>query len=152
MSLQEYQIIPMTKDTCEVVFEIAKSCLPEYWSLQNICDTLKYDNNYFYVVQLGMTQEIVGFAGMMTIADEAELLDIAILPEYRQKGLAKALLEKVESTARRKGANRMLLEVRQSNVAAKTLYSLFGYELLAVRKNYYSNPTEDADIMEHRFL
>lgn len=142
------ELFPLELKYCEDVARISKECLPEYWSFGSICDVLKYNNNIYYVAKDLETDEIVGFAGIMIVADEAELLNIAVSFEYRRCGIAQKLLKRLFSDAKMQNAYRMLLEVRESNVHAQALYSKNGFSALGRRKNYYSNPGEDAIIME----
>ena len=142
------ELFPLELKYCEDVARISKECLPEYWSLGSICDVLKYSNNIYYVVKDLQTDEVVAFAGIMIVADEAELLNIAVDSEYRKCGIAQKLLEQLFVDAKTQNAYRILLEVRESNVHAQALYSKVGFSDLGRRKNYYSNPSEDAIIME----
>ena len=95
-------------------------------------------------------KRIVGFAGIMVVADEAELLNIAVLPDEQGKGVGKRLLGCMLENAGKRNAYRMLLEVRKSNETARSLYEKNGFTVLGERKGYYSNPTEDAIIMERK--
>lgn len=141
-------LFPLEFDYCENVAEIAKRCLPESWSLAGIQDVLRYSHNIYYIAKDLETNEVIGFAGIMIVADEAELLNIAVLEEYRRQGVAQRLLDQLFLSARSGGAYRMLLEVRKSNLGARYLYDKNYFDVLGERKNYYSNPTEDAIIME----
>lgn len=142
------ELIPLQRRYCEAVAEIAEKSLPEHWSLEGIVDVLRYDNNIYYVAHDNVEDLIVGFAGIMLIADEAELLNIAVHPGFRDMGIGQRFLEKLFNEAVGRKAARMLLEVRQSNEAAIHLYCKNGFIQLGMRKGYYSNPAEDALIME----
>ena len=142
-------LLPLQLQYCEAVAEIAKESLPEHWSLDGIKNVLRYDNNIYYVAR-DLSGKIVGFAGIMLVADEAELLNIAVSESFRGRGIGQELLTKVLSKASQKGTQRMLLEVRKSNTSAINLYHKNGFVELGERKNYYSNPKEDAIIMERR--
>ncbi|MCM1180236.1 MAG: ribosomal protein S18-alanine N-acetyltransferase [Clostridium sp.] len=146
----EVELLPLTSEFCEPVYGIAAQSLPEHWSLQSVRDILLYDNNIFYVAMHKETNLVVGFAGIMTIVDEAELLNIAVLPEYRENGIAQMLLERMFEKAEEHGAGRMLLEVRKSNHPARHLYEKNGFTPFAERKGYYNHPKEDAVLMEKR--
>lgn len=143
-----YEILPLCEEWCEEVYQLAKECLSEHWSLQGIQDVLKYDNYAFFVAKQKDTNEIIGFVGIMINVDEAELLNIAVKKTFRRLGVAQALLMHVLKLARKEQAKRMLLEVRMNNTGAISLYKKNGFCDLAVRKNYYFNPREDALIME----
>lgn len=142
------ELVPLELKYCEAVAEVAKMCLPEAWSLRSIQDTLRYKDNIYYVAKDVSTGEIVAFAGIMVIVDEAELLNIAVMDSYRKNGIAQRLLDVLIESAREREAFRLLLEVRQSNDLARRLYSKNGFVAIGERKNYYSNPTEHAIIME----
>ena len=176
-----FDLIPLTLEYCEQVYEIARECLPEHWSLDGIRDVLKYDNNIYYVAVLSQdeisheeasgiytcgkvdesdkvgtmnnkSKRVIGFGGIMIVADEAELLNIAVTEKYRAMNIASALMDQLIYEAKAKVCVRMLLEVRQSNEAAQHLYKKKQFAELGVRKNYYDNPTEDAIIMERKLL
>lgn len=142
------ELFPLELKYCEDVARISKECLPEYWSFESICDVLQYHHNIYYVAKDLNMDEVVGFAGVMIVADEAELLNVAVSPACRRCGVAQKLLEQLFVDAKQQNAYRMLLEVRESNRHAHALYTKNGFSDLGRRKNYYSNPTEDAIIME----
>ena len=79
----DVELVPLSLELCEDVYHIAAVSIPEHWSLEGVKDVLRYDNNIFRVAKLKDSTTIVGFAGIMMIVDEAELLNIAVLPEYR---------------------------------------------------------------------
>ncbi|MDO5154579.1 MAG: ribosomal protein S18-alanine N-acetyltransferase [Eubacteriales bacterium] len=145
------ELVPLKEEFCQDVYDIARESLPEHWSLQGIKDVLKYENNIFFVAKHISTSQVIGFAGIMVIADEAELLNIAVRQSYRRVGVAQQLMTTVMERAKACGAIRMLLEVRMSNLGAMSLYRKNGFTDLSIRKNYYSNPREDALIMECRW-
>lgn len=144
------ELVPLTERLCEAAYDIAVKSLPEHWSLEGIKDVLRHDNNFFFVARQKETGVVAGFAGIMLVADEAELLNIAVKEDFRKTGIGQRLLEHLLYTAGQQHAVRMLLEVRKSNVAARRLYEKNGFTVLAERQGYYSNPKEDAVIMERR--
>ena len=78
---------------------------------------------------------------------EGDIANVATSPEHRRRGVAAALMSNIVDFANKKGIVHLMLEVRASNAGAIALYEKFGFTKVAVRKNYYSKPTEDADIM-----
>lgn len=142
------ELFPLELEYCENVAEIAKKCLPESWSLEGVQDVLRYKHNIYYVAKDVITDDVIAFAGIMIVADEAELLNIAVLENYRRQGIAQRLMDVLLSKAKEKGAYRMLLEVRYSNMTAQCFYNKNQFTILGNRRNYYSNPKEDAIIME----
>lgn len=96
-----------------------------------------------------------GFILTRTIADEAEVLTIGVRPCARRQGLARGLIEKAVVVTRALGAERLFLEVAQSNVPAIGLYTACGFEQVGLRKNYYrraDGSTEHALVMVLNFL
>ncbi len=89
-----------------------------------------------------------GFLLGRAIADEAELLTLAVAPEARRRGLASALLAEFAATSQARGAREAFLEVAADNAAAIALYAGAGWETLGKRRNYYA-PGLDAVLMRH---
>ncbi len=141
-------ILPLDKDSCEDVATLAGQCLPEKLSVDMLMDILNYAYNHFLVAYDSVLCTVVGFAGMMTIAGDAELLYIAVDNMHRKKGIGQHLLDTLVQIARENAASRILLEVRESNTPALGMYGKNGFHKISIRKNYYSNPVENAFIME----
>lgn len=93
----------------------------------------------------------IGFLVAQNGGPEWELENIAVLPEFRRKGVACGLLSALLAQARSLRAERILLEVRASNHAAIRLYHASGFQSLARRREYYRNPPEDAIILQYPF-
>ncbi len=93
----------------------------------------------------------VGFLVAQNGGPEWELENIAVLPEFRRKGVAGGLLSALLVQARSLLAERILLEVRASNQPAIRLYHASGFQILARRRDYYRNPSEDAIILVYPF-
>ncbi|MEJ2482425.1 MAG: ribosomal protein S18-alanine N-acetyltransferase [Gemmatimonadota bacterium] len=91
--------------------------------------------------------EVVGFAVLWFAADEAELGDFAVDPDWRGRGVGSRLLERSIEVARARGARTLYLEVRESNAAARALYEKRGFRVVGRRPEYYSEPREDACVM-----
>ncbi|MFN7173654.1 MAG: GNAT family N-acetyltransferase [Thermaurantiacus tibetensis] len=108
----------------------------EAWSAGQIARALA-DPGVFLLVVRGGPGELLGFALTRALAGEAELLLCAVLPAHRRSGLASALVAAAMAEARRMGARRMFLEVRESNGAARSLYRSLGFEPVGTRPFYY---------------
>ncbi|NMO95736.1 ribosomal protein S18-alanine N-acetyltransferase [Paenibacillus lemnae] len=91
--------------------------------------------------------QIIGYAGMWTIVDEAHITNIALLGAYRGRKWGELLLSELMKTAAYMGMERITLEVRVSNVIARGLYEKKGFQPAGIRKGYYSDNQEDALIM-----
>ncbi len=87
---------------------------------------------------------VAGFCAFWMVVDQAHINNLAVRPELRQQGLGTHLLESIVEEARHLGATSLSLEVRRSNVAAQRLYFKAGFHQAGVRKNYYTQPVEDA--------
>jgi ribosomal-protein-alanine N-acetyltransferase len=90
---------------------------------------------------------VIGFTVFWIVADEMHILNLAVSPEFRRKGIARKLVLAALNHAHKKGARRAFLEVRVSNAAAQKLYSTLGFTGTGVRREYYDSPVEDAVVM-----
>lgn len=91
--------------------------------------------------------EVVGYIVYWQIRDDVQVNNIAVHPDCRGLGLGEALMRYAIDRTREAGAAFMTLEVRRSNEPALTLYKKLGFEIMGVRKNYYTKPDEDANVM-----
>lgn len=101
------------------------------------------NNSNYTVLGCFFEEELCGYLSYSNICGEIEICKIAVLPKFRKKGIATELLEKMLSD----NYSKVFLEVRKSNIPAINLYKKLGFKEINRRKNYYSNPTEDAIIM-----
>jgi ribosomal-protein-alanine N-acetyltransferase len=95
--------------------------------------------------------QVIGFLAGRQVADEAEILNIAVRPDFRRKGVASALLLGALDAFQRSAVIRVFLELRESNLPARTLYERHGFIRTGRRNSYYTNPTEDALCMLRKF-
>ena len=95
---------------------------------------------------------IIGYCGVFLPAPgvEADILTVAVLPEYRRQGIAKEFLRQIEEWAQARGASAMMLEVEHTNESAIELYKSLGYMKISVRMDYYG-PGQDAFVMRKEF-
>lgn len=94
--------------------------------------------------------QVVGFIGLIFMPPESDILDITVLPEKRNHGIGEKLMTGLFARAKEKGVDTTYLEVRVSNAPARHLYQKLGFQETGLRKNYYTNPTEDAITMARR--
>ena len=116
--------------------------------LQNILEN-KSEIQCFEInhANLKKEQKVIGYIGMYLSFDEAEITNVAVSPEHRQKGIGKVLVETVKEMVCKKNIKKIFLEVRVSNIPAIALYEKNGFQKVGIRKNFYEKPTEDANIM-----
>ena len=133
-----------TKDDVAKIAALEKRCFSDPWSEEMFLGSMRLP--VFYSVLIEDEDELVGYACENILFEDAEIANVAVAPEYRRRGLGKALLTWLEQTARAQNAEKLFLEVRAGNTPAKTLYESFGFEGISVRKRYYEDG-EDAIVM-----
>jgi [ribosomal protein S18]-alanine N-acetyltransferase len=96
--------------------------------------------------------QALGFCSFWRVVDEVHVNNLAVRPSHRRRGIGRALLMRALDEARALGATRALLEVRRSNDEAKRLYESLGFTVAGIRKQYYSQPVEDAIVLWREHL
>lgn len=143
--MQAINIRQMTVGDIEGVLIVEQQSFTTPWSRQAFEE--EANNNLAHYLVVDDDGLIAGYAGMWVIIDEAHVTNVAISPDYRQKGLGEKLLNALIAQAIDKGATSMTLEVRASNTAAQKLYAKKGFTKQGLRPNYYTDTHEDALIM-----
>ena len=138
-------IKPMKREDVSMVHQVEEACFSVPWSLESFEDIFSYGENYYLTAW--EDNRIVGFIGLMAVAGEGDITNVAVLPSYRENGIGDALVSSILSLAKEKNITKIMHEVRASNEAAIHLYEKYGFEFLCIRKKYYQKPTEDANIM-----
>jgi [ribosomal protein S18]-alanine N-acetyltransferase len=136
----------MNVEDIDQVLEVEHQSFTLPWSREAFFNELTVNQYAVYIV-IEDNGKIVGYCGSWIVIDESHITNIAILPEYRGKKLGEALLCKMIEISISKGAIRMTLEVRVSNVVAISLYEKLGFQKGGIRKRYYTDNYEDAYIM-----
>ncbi|MFN4034112.1 MAG: ribosomal protein S18-alanine N-acetyltransferase [Fimbriimonadales bacterium] len=134
----------MTEAHLPEVMRIERAVFAPGWSEESFRSDLRNPSALY--LNLRVNGKLVAYAGMWLIIDEAHITNVAVLPEYRGRNLAKRLLHRLLCLARERGCVKATLEVRISNTPAQKLYEKFGFRPVAVRAKYYDN-VEDALIM-----
>lgn len=136
----------MTLDDLPQIMLIEQDAFATPWTEEAFRNELT-NNMFAQYMAMEYDGQVIGYAGMWIIIDEAHITNIAILTPFRGQGLGKLLLTEVQRTAGFLGAVRMTLEVRASNEIARRLYRHYGFADSGVRPGYYSDNNEDAIIM-----
>jgi [ribosomal protein S18]-alanine N-acetyltransferase len=136
----------MNVEDIDQVLEVERQSFTLPWSREAFFNELTVNQYAMYIV-IEDNGKIAGYCGSWVVIDESHITNIAILPEYRGKKLGEALLRKMMEISISKGAIRMTLEVRVSNVVAISLYEKLGFQKGGIRKRYYTDNHEDAYIM-----
>ena len=140
-------IEPMRRRHLRSIMTIESQVYPKPWTLtvfHSELDGVRTGQRHYVVARID--GEIVGYGGMLFVADEAHVTNIAVDPNRHRHGLGTQLLAALARSAVERGCRSLSLEVRVSNVAAQELYRRFGFAPAGLRKNYYEN-VEDAIVM-----
>jgi [ribosomal protein S18]-alanine N-acetyltransferase len=123
-----------------------------FWGIENYQRFLEEYPEYFgcKVVRIGASgqTELIGFFLARAIYDNLELLKIGVYPEFQRFGIGTQLMESLYSEGIQRGCSRCFLEVRKSNLKAIRFYNVHSFRIAGTRLNYYTNPVEDAWVME----
>ncbi len=135
----------MCSEHVSQVAALEKRCFSDPWSENSVASELENPLSFWLVAE--EEGQILGYVGSQTVLDETDMMNIAVHPDYRRKGIANRLITELIDGLKRRGSRMLTLEVRASNLAAIALYSSYGFQQIGLRKNYYRNPKEDALIL-----
>lgn len=138
-------MIPMSETHVSAVADLEKVCFPDPWSENSIRGEL---NNPLSLWLVAMEEDhLLGYVGSQTVAGESDMLNLAVSPQARRRGIGEALIRTLSERLAEQGSTAILLEVRESNHAAISLYEKMGFFHVGTRPNYYFHPRENAWIM-----
>ncbi|MBQ3725302.1 MAG: ribosomal protein S18-alanine N-acetyltransferase [Oscillospiraceae bacterium] len=146
------RIVPMTADHLDDVARLEQICFSRPWSRRMLAEELENQCAAFLVALEPETDKVIGYAGLLVMADEGYITNVAVFPEYRRRGVAEQIIQVFCDFAQGNHLAFLTLEVRPSNAPAISLYNSFGFEEVGRRKNYYDLPREDALILTRYFL
>lgn len=130
------------------VTELDRRCFSLPWTESNFQYEVEENPNAIALLAETAAGALAGFVVTWLIVDEAHIATLAVDPRLRRHGVASRLLAASLRAAHSRGAVRALLEVRESNLAARALYSRFGFEAVGERKRYYQDNHENAVLMD----
>ena len=139
------KIIPMNESHVAQVAALEKQCFSDPWSENSVASELENPLSLWLIAE--EDGAICGYVGSQTVLDETDMMNIAVHPDCRRKGIAAALITELVSRLKARGSRVLRLEVRESNFSAIALYEALGFTQLGLRKNYYRNPKENALIL-----
>lgn len=147
INLSDITILPMVESDLDQILEIESVSYPKPWLRQHFLDELAspYGNPYSAFDSDG---RVAGYICATLLLDEAHIMNVAVAPHGRGKGVGELLMRQVLDDSRTGGADFVSLEVRVSNDAAISLYKKIGFLEVGRRKKYYENG-EDALLMEY---
>ena len=143
-------IEPMKKSDIDQVLAIEQASFSQPWSKNLFLSEFRSPLISQLLVSLAgdpAQRRVTGYVIYWVVEDEMHILNLAVAPAWRRRGIARALVFSGVSRAQKKGATRAFLEVRASNREAQKLYSSFGFTGIFIRRDYYDLPVEDAVVM-----
>ncbi len=146
VELPEVRIGPMRRQDLRQVLRIEEACYPRPWSAALFLSELAQRSSRRYTVARSGAL-VVGYLGMMLVADEGHVTNVAVDPAWWGRRVAARLLLDAARAAPGQGVRHLTLEVRVGNDRARSLYTWFGFAPAGLRRNYYPETGEDALVM-----
>ena len=136
----------MDKTHVTQVAQLEKLCFSCPWSEKSVVSELENPLSLWIVA----VEEniVVGYVGSQSVMGEADMMNLAVLPEYRRKGIAEKLVSSLIQELSKNNVSSLTLEVRASNAPAITLYEKLDFSKIGCRPGYYRNPREDALVLK----
>ena len=134
----------------DAIAELEKVCFNDPWSVNAITSELNNPLSLWVVAMDG--EKLVGYVGSQSVMGWADMMNIAVAPDFRRMGVAAKLIDELVDRLKANQVNCLTLEVRASNEPAIALYQKFGFEQVGRRPNYYYHPKEDALILGKELL
>lgn len=140
-----FRIRPATIADVPALVAVERACFSDPWSAHSITEVVQVATSRAFLAE--GSGEIVGYLLARISGPEGEILDLAVLPRARRRGIARSLLDVASAALAEAGVEHVFLEVRESNRAALALYAAAGYRTIGMRRHYYRNPPEDALVL-----
>lgn len=137
-------IAKMSREHLSDVAAIEKMSFSMPWSVESLELMLTDQASALVALEDG---RVLGYVGMMCVLDEGQIINVAVHPDARRCGVGRSLMQAAEAYAKERGIVFLSLEVRESNIAARSMYSSLGWEEQGIRKGFYSHPVENACVM-----
>ena len=138
-------IVAMNVGHVPQIAALEKRCFTDPWSEASVASELENPLSLWLVEE--REGVVAGYIGSQSVPPEADVMNVAVAPEFRRQGIASALLSALAARLAVQGIRSLTLEVRVSNAAARALYAAFGFAEIGRRKNFYLEPKEDALIL-----
>lgn len=137
----------MTWDDLEQVMDIENENFSVPWTETGFFTYLMRSDALFLVAEEEEEEQVAGYIGIIMAVDEGDITNVSVKKELQGQGIGTMLIQELASRTKEMGIEKIFLEVRESNAAALALYEKQGFERMGVRKNYYTDPVEDAITM-----
>ena len=146
----DYAILDALPAHIPQIEALEAACFSLPWTAEQLQSQLK-DSQHEFIAAVTPDGTVLGYVGMMFVLDEGYISNVAVGPDYRRRGIADALIERLMTLCRAHGLSFVTLEVRAGNAPAVALYTKHGFQPVGLRKNYYERPREDALLMTKFF-
>ena len=127
------------------VAQLEALCFSDPWSESSIAYEVTNELSFWLVAEEDGV--VVGYIGSQTVFPESDMMNVAVHPDHRRRGIGAILVEALITHLRNMDCENLTLEVRASNEGAIALYEKLGFQQIGLRRNYYRNPKEDALIL-----
>lgn len=145
-----FSVARMSPGDLPAAAALEREVFSDFWSEAMLSSGFETPSQLYFCAK-GRDGALAGYAAVMIVLDEGELLRIGVFPKFRGRGVASMLMEAIVRTAEERKLAFMTLEARQGNAPAIKLYEKYGFSPESVRRNYYRSPAEDALIMRRVF-
>ncbi len=139
------EILEMTQGVVARVAQLENLCFSDPWSEKSVASELSNPLSLWLVAMEG--ERLAGYVGSQSVEGEADMMNVAVHPDFRRRGVGETLVNALVVALAEKGVHSLTLEVRVSNESAIGLYKKLGFSQAGLRKNYYRHPKEDAYIL-----
>jgi [ribosomal protein S18]-alanine N-acetyltransferase len=145
---KDVRVVAMTRAHVDALMPYERDMFgTEAWSRASYQAELADRQNRYYVAAEGRDGELLGWAGVLVIAETAEIMTVGVVPHARRAGTGRRLLDDLLAEAVRRGATEAFLEVRADNEGARALYQRAGFDEVGLRRGYYAGGRVDAVTM-----
>ena len=129
------EVYKMSLNDLENIKEILVSAFDDFWNYSTLKEELSNANSYYLVAK--SDNEILGFAGIKYVLNDADIMNIVVKKSKRKSGIGSLLLKNIIELCKKLNVSTLFLEVNEKNLPAISLYKKFGFEEVGFRKNYY---------------
>ncbi len=147
--MTSYEVVPMEPRHVQQIAALEKLCFSDPWSEASIRSELDNPLSLWLVAESDGC--MLGYIGSQSVLGEADMMNVAVAPDARRHGIARALIGRLVERLDAQNVGCLTLEVRPSNSAARQLYETLGFSEVGRRKNYYAAPKEDALLLRKQW-
>lgn len=154
---ENFVICRVLEDSADILTKIHEECFPRYWNRDAFTDFFAVSGTLAFLVEerdmLGKEKNPVAMVIYRTAFEQADIITIAVRPNWRRKNISRFMMEKVLSDCKQKEVKKIFLDVEEGNIPAIKLYESIGFKYISRRKLYYQQPNgtfTDALVMEKK--